>query len=152
MWRLAVIPTLLVTLCSGCASIVSGQQQSLSVATQCRGASVPGAACKLRNDDGEWYLTTPGSVMVDRSGQALSVTCEKPGHLPALTNRASHAKGMAFGNIIFGGIIGGAVDMGTGAAYDYPTLVTVELCPDPAQAAGRGNGMHACLEQPSRLG
>lgn len=138
MRRLAVLPTLLAALCSGCASIVSGQQQSLSVATQCRGASVPGAACKLRNDDGEWYLTTPGSVMVDRSGQALAVTCEKPGYLPVLVNRDSHAKGMAFGNILFGGIIGGAVDMGTGAAYDYPALVTVELCPDPALAAATG--------------
>jgi hypothetical protein len=32
---------------------------------------------------------------------------------------------MAFGNIIFGGIIGGAIDAGSGAAYDYPPLITV---------------------------
>lgn len=34
---------------------------------------------------------------------------------------------MAFGNIIVGGIIGGAIDAGTGAAYDYPSEITVEL-------------------------
>jgi hypothetical protein len=34
---------------------------------------------------------------------------------------------MAFGNILFGGIIGVGVDTATGAAYDYPTLITVQL-------------------------
>jgi hypothetical protein len=32
---------------------------------------------------------------------------------------------MAFGNILLGGVIGAAVDVGTGAAYDYPSLITV---------------------------
>jgi hypothetical protein len=32
---------------------------------------------------------------------------------------------MAFGNIIFGGVIGAAVDAGSGAAYDYPPLISV---------------------------
>lgn len=39
----------------------------------------------------------------------------------------SSAKGMAYGNILAGGIIGAAVDMGTGAAYDYPSLITVSM-------------------------
>ena len=34
---------------------------------------------------------------------------------------------MAFGNILFGGVIGAAVDVGTGAAYDYPPLITVYM-------------------------
>jgi len=34
---------------------------------------------------------------------------------------------MAFGNIIAGGIIGAGIDMSTGAAYDYPSLITVEM-------------------------
>jgi hypothetical protein len=32
---------------------------------------------------------------------------------------------MAFGNILFGGVIGVGVDVATGAAYDYPALITV---------------------------
>ena len=36
-------------------------------------------------------------------------------------------KRMAFGNILAGGIIGAAVDMGTGSAYDYPSLISLEL-------------------------
>lgn len=37
----------------------------------------------------------------------------------------SSTKAMAFGNIIFGGVIGAGVDVATGAAYDYPTMITV---------------------------
>jgi hypothetical protein len=32
---------------------------------------------------------------------------------------------MAAGNLIFGGVIGAAVDAGTGAAFDYPSLIQV---------------------------
>lgn len=32
---------------------------------------------------------------------------------------------MAFGNILFGGVIAAGVDVATGAAYDYPTMITV---------------------------
>jgi len=34
---------------------------------------------------------------------------------------------MAFGNILAGGIIGVAIDAGSGAAYDYPSIIRVEL-------------------------
>ena len=34
---------------------------------------------------------------------------------------------MAFGNILFGGVIGAGVDIATGAAYDYPELIVVEV-------------------------
>jgi phosphoketolase len=39
----------------------------------------------------------------------------------------SSTKGMAFGNILFGGPIGAGVDMASGAAYDYPNLITVMM-------------------------
>jgi len=34
---------------------------------------------------------------------------------------------MAAGNIVFGGLIGVGVDIATGAAYDYPALITSML-------------------------
>ena len=46
---------------------------------------------------------------------------------------------MAFGNILLGGVIGAGVDIGTGAAYDSPSLITVQMgesgtvAPPPAQ-------------------
>jgi hypothetical protein len=38
-------------------------------------------------------------------------------------------KGLALGNLLFGGLIGGAVDSGTGAAFDYPAMIQVPLQP-----------------------
>jgi len=82
-------------------------------------------------------------VTVNRSFEDLAVKCERESFEPGLLSVKSSTKGMAFGNIIFGGIIGAGVDMSTGAAYDYPTLVTVSItkaagAPHP-QAAQTGS-------------
>ena len=117
------IPILLVTSLTACAAIVTGQNQSISVNT------IPkeGAKCTLTNDKGTWYVpSTPGSVTVSRAYGALMASCEK-GEWRGIIAVNSATKGMAFGNVLAGGIIGGAVDMGTGAAYDYPQTITVEL-------------------------
>jgi uncharacterized protein YceK len=116
-----------VTLVSGCASIVNGQNQSLSVQTQKAGKQVAGASCKLSNPDGVWFVTTPGSTTVDRSFENLVIQCDKEGFGPGLNSVKSSTKAMAFGNIIFGGVIGAGVDMASGAAYDYPELITIEM-------------------------
>lgn len=116
----------------GCASIVSGQNQPVTVeAPQCEGAS-----CKLLNDKGTWIVKAPGSVTVSRAYGDLTVTCSKEGFGSATTTVASSTKAMAAGNIIFGGLIGVGVDAATGAAYDYPTLITNPLdCNGGAGAA-----------------
>lgn len=115
------------SLLSGCASIVDGKNQVISVDTRSKAAPVVGAACKLTNDKGTWYVTSPGTTTVQRSYQDLNVQCEKTGLAPAVTAFKSATKGMAFGNIIFGGIIGAGVDIASGAAYDYPSPLTVEM-------------------------
>ncbi len=110
-------------LLSGCASIVSGSNQPISVDTPgCEAAS-----CQLTNDKGTWFVRTPGSVTVSRAYGNLSVVCSKEGFGSATTSVASSTKGMAFGNILAGGIIGAGVDMSTGAAYDYPNTISVPL-------------------------
>lgn len=106
-----------------CASIVTGSQQSLSIDTP----AVSAASCSLVNDKGTWYVSTPGTVSVHRSYGALNVNCKKEGYQPAVASINSNVKGMAFGNILAGGIVGGAIDAGTGAAYDYPPLITVQM-------------------------
>lgn len=111
----------------GCASIVSGQNQSLSVTTKNNGSDVSGAKCSLNNDKGTWYTTTPGSVTVRRSFNDLTVNCALDGVDPGIVMAKSSTKGMAFGNILFGGVIGAGVDVSTGAAYDYPDIIVVDL-------------------------
>jgi len=118
-------------LTTGCASIVSGQNQSISVTTP--GCS--GAACEFNNDKGKWYIAaTPGSVTVNRSYADLLVKCSKGDFEPVIQSVPSKTKGMAFGNILFGGIIGAGVDVANGAAYDYPTEISLPYaCTTAAQ-------------------
>lgn len=125
---------------AGCASVTSGNDQSLSVAT----APEVAAQCQLSNDAGTWFVpTTPGSVMVERDASDMTVICRK-GAMSGTARVASETKALAFGNILAGGIIGAAVDRGTGAAFDYPALITVpvqkggletDLRPKPAAQA-----------------
>jgi hypothetical protein len=113
---------------TGCASIVSGTSQSVSVETRnVDGASVTGANCKLNNNKGTWFVTSPGSTTVNRSFEALEVKCEKQGLEPGIASFKSSTKAMAFGNVLFGGPIGAGVDMASGAAYDYPNLIAVTM-------------------------
>ncbi len=109
----------------GCASIISGANQSLSVDSLSKGAKIAQATCTLTNNKGTWFVTTPGTVTVHRSYDPLNVKCEKDGLQPGMLTVQSSTKGMAYGNILLGGVIGAGVDVGTGAAYDYPALITV---------------------------
>src|SRR5215831_6363188 len=116
----------------GCASIVTGHNQPVSLVTP----DCEGATCVLTNSKGIWYVKTPGSVTVHRAYGDLSVTCAKEGYPSATNVVQSSTKAMAFGNVIFGGLVGVGVDIGTGAAYDYPTLIANPIaCKDPAKAA-----------------
>lgn len=64
--------------------------------------------------------------MISRSGSDLTVICKKD-NISGTAIAASYTKAMAFGNILFGGIIGAAVDASNGAAFDYPALINVEM-------------------------
>jgi hypothetical protein len=112
---------------TGCASIVSGTSQVVSVETLHSSGAVAGATCKLQNDKGVYYVTTPGTVTVHRAYGDMNVKCEKPGFEAGLANVKSSTKGMMAGNILFGGVIGAGVDAASGAAYDYPALFQVMM-------------------------
>lgn len=109
---------------SGCASIVDGSHQVLSVVTP----DVKGATCTMTNSKGTYYInSTPGTVTVHRAYGELHVDCTKAGYQDALLTVKSNTKKMAFGNIILGGVIGAGVDMATGSAYDYPEKIVVPM-------------------------
>ncbi len=107
-----------------CASITTGKHQNLSIDT----FGTQGATCNLTNDKGTWLLpNTPGSITVQRSYNDLNIHCKKDGYESGILSVQSSTKTIAFGNILFGGIIGGAVDAGSGAAYDYPGMITIPM-------------------------
>ena len=109
-----------VILLAGCASITETKNQSISVNT----GEVTGAQCELRNSKGVFYVnSTPGTVTVRQACDQLVVVCKKKGYVPLNPEAGTiqdKAKGMAWGNILFGGIIGIAVDRSSGAGCTYP--------------------------------
>lgn len=123
------LPILFLLPVVGCASIVDGTHQIVSVQTTAAGDALSGAQCTLKSDKGTWFVNTPGTVTVHRGYDALDVDCKKAGYQPKVVTVNSTTKGMAFGNILFGGLIGAGVDMSDGAAYDYPNLITVPMQP-----------------------
>jgi hypothetical protein len=125
-WRNVVLLAAILPF-AGCASIVDGTKQIVSVKTISAAQDVDGVQCSLKNSEGTFYVKTPGTVTVHRDYGALHVDCTKAGYQPGLINVASSTKGMAFGNLLFGGLIGTGVDVADGAAYDYPTSITVPM-------------------------
>ena len=112
---------------AACATIVEGTDQTLSI------QSVPsGAACELERSGSQIGVVdpTPGTVRVEKSKEDITVRCFKEGYEPGVAVLSSSFEGMTAGNVIFGGIVGLAVDAGSGAMHDYPTAVTVRLEPE----------------------
>ncbi len=112
---------------SGCASIVEGTDQSVTVQT-----TPSGASCELKRDGEVIGVVnpTPGTVTVDKSKDDISVICRKDGYQDGSGAFSSDFQGMTFGNLLFGGIIGVAVDASSGAMHEYPASVTVVMSPN----------------------
>lgn len=112
---------------TGCSTISgSGSNQSISVQTYASdGSNLDGAKCDMTNDEGTWFVVTPGSTMVHRSNKDLQVICRKPGADVGTASVVSRTKGNMYANIILGGGIGAVVDHNNGAAYEYPGLIKV---------------------------
>lgn len=116
-----------VLMLSGCSTITGGgTTQSVSVQTFAPdGQDVDGVKCDMTNDEGTWFVTTPGSTIVRRSNKDLQVICKKPGVDVGTANVVSKTKGSMFGNIILGGGIGAVIDHNNGSAYEYPSLIKI---------------------------
>jgi hypothetical protein len=118
----------LLILCGGCATITRGTTEALVVESD-----PPGASVHLSSGLSGY---TPTSFTVKR-GQALVVTITKAGYEQVTVNvtpqiASGGAAGMA-GNIIFGGLIGAAVDAGSGAMKELkPNPIRVNLHPTTA--------------------
>lgn len=108
---------------SGCATIIDGTTQSVSVNT----TPEEGAACTLVNSQGTWYLTSPGSTTVHKTKTDLDVTCTKPGFKAGHVVAVSHFTGKTAGNVIAGGLIGVGIDAASGANYHYDPVIEVPL-------------------------
>lgn len=112
---------------TGCASVTGSKMEPVSVQTYYKGTEVSGINCKLLNDKGTWFVTTPGSVVIQKSYENLDINCSKDGYEPGSAIVKSASNGAVWGNLIAGGGIGYVIDRSSGAGFDYPSLISVEL-------------------------
>ena len=111
---------------TGCASVTGSKLQPVSVQTIHENKEIAGIGCTLTNDAGKWFVTSPGSVTVNKSTGDMAVDCankEMAGH----ETLVSKSNGAVWGNIIAGGGIGYIIDRNTGAGFDYPNTITVMM-------------------------
>lgn len=122
---LILIVTVLLT--SGCATIVTGHLQSVTVKTD-----PPGANCDLTRKGKSVGVVnpTPGTVQLGKGASALDVSCKKPGYLDTSAKLSSSLQGWTLGNVILGGIVGIVVDAGSGAMHQYQPEISMKLLPE----------------------
>lgn len=116
----------------GCASITGSNSQAMTITAICDSSKVvKGAFCTLINDKGQWFVETPGSVLIQKAYGDLTISCKfEESHGTLVLTSSSNAN--AWGNVLAGGVIGIAVDASTGAGFNYPPMVTVNMqgtCP-----------------------
>ncbi len=110
-----------------CATVVNGTSQDVAVST-----SPPGAACAVDRAGARLGVVpqTPGSLHVEKSKNDLTVTCGKAGFQTAAVTHSPSFSFMTFGNFFVGGLVGAAVDMASGANYQYPGDIRINLAGD----------------------
>lgn len=114
---------------AGCATVSgAGTSQPISIQTFASdGKEVEGVRCEMTNDEGSWFVTSPGSTTVRKSNKDLQVVCRKAGMDIGTASVVSRTKGNMWGNIILGGGIGAIIDHNNGSAYEYPGLIKVYM-------------------------
>jgi hypothetical protein len=104
---------------AGCGTLINGHTQNLAVTT-----SPPGAACTVYR--GAAVIGTVGStpavIRVERSHQALMITCAKTGYSQTLASDSAHVSLAGAANLPFlpFSIFAEPVDFATGANFYYP--------------------------------
>ncbi len=113
---------------AGCATIMhGGSKQRVLISSDPIGA--------IATIDNSIKIQTPGEVKLKR-GKDHVVVFEKPGYNSGQILIDRDFSYWVVGNIVFGGLIGLAVDFGTGSAWNLdPSTITVTLTPSKVAAA-----------------
>ena len=114
-------------LTSGCATLLKGSSQGVTVKTE-----PPGAICELSKKGKSIGIVnpTPGTIQLGKGATALDVGCKKSGYFDSNATMTSSLQGWTFGNLILGGIVGLVVDASSGAAYQYRSEIYLRLLPE----------------------
>ena len=115
---------------AGCATVVRGTNTIMIIESE-----PPGALVEMVSDkDGvNWESTTPATFKVPRN-HTYTVTIVKEGYKPlevdVINKMLGDGRTGLVGNVLIGGPIGAAVDVGSGATQDLiPNPIKVNLIP-----------------------
>lgn len=127
--RLLPFALLALVLLPGCATLIDGTDQTVTLRT-----APVGAACTIQSgaDIVGRIAATPGTILVHREKQDLAVVCQKPGWNTVVTTIPSRFTGVTAGNVLIGGLIGVVVDEATRANYRFRDDTTILLTPATA--------------------
>ena len=121
----ALVLAVLVLTLGGCASIVSDNASTTYIQT-----NPENARCELHGQDFVRVVNTPASINLPSEAAPLTVACKADGYKNTTQVLDTKADGWVWGNLLFGGIIGVAVDAGRGAGQKYPPQFSVVLEPE----------------------
>jgi uncharacterized protein YceK len=128
--KIVITVSAIALMLSGCATIIKGSSQEITVNTNPTAAS-----CALNREGtkiGE-VNPTPGMAKVDKTKNDITVICDKDGYQQATYMAHSDIEGATFGNIALGGLIGWGVDSATGSDNHYQSPINITLVPRTAQ-------------------
>ena len=110
-------------LLNGCATMTHKSPTNLAVLT-----NVP-AECVLSDKLGRRGFRAPGAVSAQPRHAPTVVSCSAEGYEPASVGVATSTNGAVWGNIILGGLIGYAIDAGSGNTRKFDGTANLYLRP-----------------------
>jgi uncharacterized protein YceK len=111
-------------LLSGCASLLEEDTQEVNVRFMCAEKHLV-ATCDLKNDKGRWRLSTPGKATVINDTSLLEISCKAP-FIPSFSVSVMPMPSMGMlGNLLFGGVVGAAVDVYNNSGMKYPENIDI---------------------------
>jgi hypothetical protein len=120
-------------LLSGCATVVSGSKQTVTVTTP----NIEGAMCSLSDSKGRvWYIEqTPGTALVKRGDGPISIICNKDGYKKGTALLEEEIAASNYGNLALLPLapVGYFVDSATGSAERYKSSIEVTMEELPAK-------------------
>ena len=124
-------------LLASCASIIHGTQQDIGISSSPTGAAV--------TIDSATHGTTPIVAKLTRKDNHI-VRIELAGYQPYETTVTHSVSGWVWGNIVFGGLIGLAVDAISGGLYKLtPEQVSATLLAKSASVATTPDGLYLAV-------
>ena len=132
---------------SGCATVVKGTDENVTVMTE-----PSGAACDLDRDGHTIAVvrSTPETIEVDRDKDDIVVTCNLANHDTTVGRLKSEFGAATFGNILLGGVIGVAVDAASGANNEYPDSITLIMKPNTFKSVAQRDQYYGHLTRQVR--